>query len=120
MNISEMTKDYKTSKVIKRDKKCVYCNSTEKLTADHVIPLSKGRCQILLKRELNNYGNLVATCEYYNRSKGNNSLEEFLKKDPLFKKNFLEMQNMYQIGFQKHQVSKTPPTPSASLHQKKN
>ncbi|WP_276200329.1 HNH endonuclease [Chelatococcus sp. XZ-Ab1] len=55
--------------VIARDGgKCVYCGTTEKLGADHAIPLSRGGT--------NDISNLVACCEACNKSKGGRTVEE--------------------------------------------
>jgi 5-methylcytosine-specific restriction endonuclease McrA len=50
---------------------CVYCGNVEPLTADHVIPLSKGGS--------NNIDNILPVCKSCNSSKKDKTFEEFLK-----------------------------------------
>lgn len=49
---------------------CVYCGTTENLTIDHQLPLSRGGT--------NNLENLVACCQSCNSSKGDRTPEEWL------------------------------------------
>ena len=48
--------------------KCVYCNSSDKLTLDHLIPKSKGG--------KNDWFNLVTCCDTCNKKKGDKTPEE--------------------------------------------
>jgi 5-methylcytosine-specific restriction endonuclease McrA len=60
-----------TSFVLDRDgHKCVYCNSTRRLTLDHVIPQSRGGSD--------SPENLVACCKSCNSEKGARTPEEWL------------------------------------------
>lgn len=57
--------------ILKRDgHKCTYCGSTEKLTADHVVPLTRGGT--------NDESNLTACCIPCNSKKGNKLTSEWL------------------------------------------
>ena len=57
-------------KIIARDGgKCAYCGTTEKLGADHILPLSRGGD--------NDPSNLAACCESCNKSKGGRTVEEW-------------------------------------------
>lgn len=51
--------------------KCVYCDSTENLHADHQIPLSRGGTNFA--------SNMVPACATCNKSKGSKTPEEFLE-----------------------------------------
>lgn len=51
---------------------CFYCGTTEYLTTDHVIPISRGGT--------NNQSNLVRACNDCNSDKGDLLLEEYRKK----------------------------------------
>lgn len=77
------------NKIFKRYKSCVYCNSIEDLTIDHVIPLSKRDLYGLHRREAENHSNLVAACKPCNNKKDNKSLEDFFRENPEFRENFL-------------------------------
>jgi len=55
----------------KRDKKCVYCGSTEKLTEDHIIPVKKGGLDI---KE-----NVVIACSKCNCSRQDKDIFEWCK-----------------------------------------
>lgn len=55
--------------VIRRDGCCQYCGTTERLTADHVVPLSRGGS--------NDLENLVCACIPCNASKGGRTVEEW-------------------------------------------
>ena len=50
--------------------KCVYCGSTESLTIDHVVPLSKGGPTTS--------SNCVTACRSCNQAKGSMQIDEFL------------------------------------------
>jgi 5-methylcytosine-specific restriction endonuclease McrA len=52
------------------DYKCVYCNSKDNLTLDHVVPKSKGGA--------NSWTNLVTCCSDCNIRKGDKDLDDFL------------------------------------------
>ncbi len=52
------------------DHRCVYCGCHTKLTADHVIPLSRGGSNYI--------SNIVPACRPCNASKGTRTAEEFL------------------------------------------
>jgi hypothetical protein len=57
--------------ILERDgRKCKYCGNTEKLTADHVIPMTRGGTH--------NPSNLVACCIPCNTKKGNRLVAEWL------------------------------------------
>ena len=59
----------------KWDRRCSYCDAQGiSLEIDHVRPLSKGGS--------NRVSNLTLACRLCNQSKGNQSVEEFLKKQP--------------------------------------
>ena len=64
--------------VFQRDgRKCVYCGKggkRTKMTLDHVVPRANGGPD--------RYDNLVVACEACNLKKGNQSLEQFLKRRP--------------------------------------
>ena len=57
---------------------CFYCGSLNKITIDHVIPISRGGTHGI--------GNLVAACAFCNRSKNKKFLIEW-KRDLTFLKN---------------------------------
>lgn len=52
----------KRKKVLRRDRKCVYCQVRDSNTVDHVLPLSRGGN--------NSYSNLVGACSACNSFKG--------------------------------------------------
>lgn len=56
------------------DYKCVYCGSTEDLTLDHIIPLSRGGN--------NDASNLATACRSCNSSKGAKTLQEWRRNTP--------------------------------------
>lgn len=51
-------------RVIDRDGCCAVCGSEDKLTVDHVVPISKGGAPF-------DEDNLVTLCDYHNKQKGN-------------------------------------------------
>lgn len=62
--------------IIKKSKGlCYYCGKKDKMTLDHVIPLSKGG--------LHEKANLVAACSHCNTSKGNRDPIAFARKHGL-------------------------------------
>lgn len=76
--------------VYKRDgNKCVYCNSTQHLTLDHVIPKAKGGKTA--------WNNLVTACRKCNAQKGDMTPEEAgleLQRDP-FRPSFIMFLSHY-------------------------
>lgn len=67
------------------DNKCAYCGSTDKLTVDHIAPVSKGGA--------NRIYNLVPACQHCNSSKNNRSLSEFYRATESF-----DEQKLNKIG----------------------
>ena len=55
---------------------CCYCNSTGKMSLDHVIPINKGGKDIK--------SNLVCACPTCNRNKGHSSMEEWYRNQEFF------------------------------------
>ncbi len=84
-----MGKKYNIERVLSRYRKCVYCESREKLCVDCVVPVSKIEVYGLSLEEVHNYSNLVAACGVCNQKKANKSLEEFFEQYPRYKENFL-------------------------------
>ena len=58
------------SKLLKIYKKCVYCNSKDDLTVEHIILKSKAKEYKLPYRKINSEGNLVVACRKCNEEKG--------------------------------------------------
>ena len=63
--------DEEIKSIVERDKNCVYCGSSERLSFDHIVPISKGG-----KSELNN---LVIACMKCNLSKNRSDVKEWCK-----------------------------------------
>lgn len=61
---------------IKFDDKCAYCGKETKLTADHIIPVSKGGSS--------NINNIIPCCQSCNSSKHNSDLGDWYPKQPFF------------------------------------
>lgn len=79
-----------TSKILYRDGyECVYCNSSEDITIDHIIPVSQ-RFEYGLPngRMVNNDGNLVASCGLCKEKRGDKDIHSFFEENPGFKENF--------------------------------
>jgi len=60
----------------KWDHKCAYCESTENLTIDHVIPQSKGGVDIST--------NVVCCCQNCNQDKGHDDWEQWYSQQEFF------------------------------------
>lgn len=60
----------------KWDYKCAYCESSEELTIDHVVPQSKGGSDFTT--------NTVCCCKNCNQSKGHTPVEEWYRKQSFF------------------------------------
>lgn len=64
------------------DHKCAYCNSSEQLTLDHIIPRSKGG--------MDNTKNVVCCCHSCNQSKGHTPWQEWYSSQEFFNSERLE------------------------------
>jgi len=65
------------SNVFIRDQfSCMYCNSTNNLTIDHVIPKSRGKEFNFHPKRMNSWGNMVTCCVKCNSKKANRTPEE--------------------------------------------
>lgn len=53
---------------------CVYCNSSDHLTLDHLVPRTHKSCT-------NRASNLVTACDQCNKSRGNKPWREFATRD---------------------------------------
>jgi CRISPR/Cas system Type II protein with McrA/HNH and RuvC-like nuclease domain len=65
-----------------RDKwnnQCAYCNSTEELTIDHIIPQSKGGSNLI--------NNVICCCTICNRDKAHKNWEEWYRNQIFFTEN---------------------------------
>jgi len=58
--------------IYQRDKMCVYCGSSKKLTLDHIIPVTKNGHTL--------FHNLVLACQSCNSSKNNRNVFEWCKE----------------------------------------
>lgn len=61
---------------------CAYCGKEDKLTMDHVTPISQGGTTTL--------GNIIPACQSCNSSKGNRDLIEWYARQPFYSKQRLE------------------------------
>ena len=73
---SEAKRLWRQSIKEKWDHKCAYCESTENLTIDHVIPQSKGGVDIST--------NVVCCCQNCNQDKGHDDWEQWYSQQEFF------------------------------------
>ncbi len=64
------------------ENKCAYCDSTEEITIDHIIPQSKGGTDCIT--------NVICCCLSCNRSKSHEKLETWFCRQNFFTENKLE------------------------------
>ncbi|MEK6974440.1 MAG: HNH endonuclease [Nanoarchaeota archaeon] len=78
------------SKILYRDNyECVYCNSSENITIDHIIPISQRfKYGLPSGRMVNNDGNLVASCRLCKQKRACKDICSFFEENPGFKENF--------------------------------
>jgi|YNPMSStandDraft_2_1061718.scaffolds.fasta_scaffold46312_1 5-methylcytosine-specific restriction endonuclease McrA len=69
---------------------CVYCGSTEDLTIEHVIPLSRWREFQLRRRVLDNPSNRVIACRKCNAEKGDMPPAQWFQLHPEYRKRFIQ------------------------------
>lgn len=69
---------------------CVYCGSTENLTVDHVVPLSRWREFHVRRRVLDNNSNRVPCCLACNAAKANTHPREWLEAHPEYRARFIQ------------------------------
>lgn len=67
---------------------CVYCGSTERLTIDHVVPISRWREFGVRRRVLDNNSNRVVACLRCNMEKAAMSPREWFEKHPEYRERF--------------------------------
>lgn len=79
-------------KVMSKRKKpvCVYCGSTEDLTIEHVVPLSRWREFGIRRRVLDNPSNRVMACRKCNAEKGNMPPAQWFELHPEYRKHFIQ------------------------------
>ncbi len=68
---------------------CAYCGSTDTLTTDHVVPISRWREFGVKRRVLDNQSNRVLACLKCNAEKGSLTPREWFAKHPEFKTRFM-------------------------------
>lgn len=73
---SEAKRMWKQSIKEKWNNKCAYCESTENLTIDHIVPQSKGGLDLL--------ENVVCCCKSCNSSKGHIDWKDWYKSQSFF------------------------------------
>lgn len=69
---------------------CVYCDSTEGLTVDHVIPKSKGGSERI--------NNLVIACRHCNLSKGDKDFDRWFEKQPTYDTKRMQVLLQWVLG----------------------
>jgi|GEM_PF-1089315 len=72
-----------------RARSCAYCGSTESLTVDHVVPLSRWREFGVRRRVLDNDSNRVVCCRRCNGEKGCMAPREWLQLHPDYKRRLI-------------------------------
>ncbi len=68
---------------------CVYCGSTEDLTIEHVVPLSRWGEFKLRRRVLDNPSNRVIACHKCNAEKANMPPAQWFQLHPEYRKRFI-------------------------------
>jgi len=65
---------------------CVYCGSSEDITVDHVVPLSRAREFRIRRSILDNPSNRVPCCRACNAEKGNMHPRQWLEAHPEYRR----------------------------------
>lgn len=68
---------------------CCYCGSTESLTVDHIIPISRWQEFHIKRRVLENSSNKVLACRPCNEAKSNMSPRDWFALHPEYKARFM-------------------------------
>ena len=83
-------------RIVLFENKCAYCGNTEKVTIDHVVPLSRGG--------LDNASNVVPACVRCNSSKCAKPVEQWYKTQDFFKEScWSKIQSECGLGLTKPQ-----------------
>jgi len=75
-------------KYVKADT-CAYCGSSDELTVDHVVPISRWKEFKVRRRVLDNDSNRVRCCRACNAAKANMHPREWLEAHPEYRKRLI-------------------------------
>ena len=86
-------------KLVEDSNKCAYCNSTENLHWEHIIPKSKGGSDLI--------DNLVQACQKCNLSKSDKDLYEWYGKENRYEVPRLVLGKYLKLAYEEHEKQGT-------------
>lgn len=105
MNWSSSIRDYERE--LERGKVCVYCGSTEALSIDHIIPLSRAGVDPRIAALLDSPDNCICACKRCNASKGDRDVFEWYGAERLDEIPKLALSKFLKLAYRIHEVQGT-------------
>jgi len=86
---------------------CVYCGSAEKISMDHIIPISRAGVDQRIVKLLNSTDNCVCACKLCNSSKGGRDIFEWYGLDRLDEVPELVLSKFLKLAYEMHETQGT-------------
>jgi len=90
-----------------KGKSCVYCGATKNLSLDHIIPISRGGIDPLIKNLLDSSDNCVWACKKCNCSKGDRDVFEWYGKEKMDEIPKLVISKFLKLSYRLHETQGT-------------
>jgi len=94
-------------KELEKGNVCAYCGATDGLSADHIIPVSRGGIDPRISRLLESADNCVCACRKCNSSKGDKDVFEWYGKDRVGDIPRLVLSKFLKLAYDIHETQGT-------------
>ena len=105
MSWSSSIRDYERE--LEKGRVCVYCGSTEGVSTDHVVPVSRAGVDPRIMALVNSADNCVTACKKCNSSKGDTDIFEWYGKDRLDDIPKLVLSKFLKLAYRLHETQGT-------------
>ena len=105
MKWSSSVRDHE--KELDKGRVCVYCDATEGLSTDHIVPISRAGVDPRIERLLDSSDNCVCACKSCNSSKSDKDIFEWFGPDRVDEIPKLVLSKFLKLAYQIHQTQGT-------------
>ena len=105
MNWSSSIHDYERE--LEKGRVCIYCGATEKLSTDHIIPISRAGVDPRIEKLLNTQDNCVCACQSCNSSKSDRDIFEWYGPERVEDIPKLALSKFLKLAYRLHETQGT-------------
>lgn len=113
MRWSSSVRDYE--KTLAHGRKCVYCGSIERLSMDHIIPISRAGVDPRVRELLESPDNCVPACRKCNSSKGDRDVFEWYGPERASEIPDLVVSKFLKLAYRLHETQGTLDLPDPNM-----